>query len=144
MEVQLVTAAKTKTKAMSTALTAPPSTAVAPACVRCRKKTQRFITRPSNRKGNAGRPYYKCVPCGKFARFDDERGNDDRNPPCDGCGHPSKRQVAGDDTLVPGGIHYVCSQGTCDFYQPHLNRDGVQLAVVDPDLLRALVSLKLV
>ncbi|KAL8380776.1 hypothetical protein RB595_005185 [Gaeumannomyces hyphopodioides] len=149
MEQELVAS---KIKTVSTAPTIPRSTVAtltvatptAPACVYCREKTQRFITRSSNRNGNAGRPYYKCVPCNKFARFDDERGNDRRNPPCDGCGHPSKRQVAGGDARVPGGVHYVCSQGTCDFYKPHLNKDGVQLAVVDAELLRALVSLKLV
>lgn len=116
----------------------------APACVRCHRKTQRFITRYSNRKGNGGRPYYKCVPCDKFACFDDERGNDDRNPRCDGCGHPSKRQVAGMNTQLPGGIHYVCSRGTCDFYEPHLKEDGEQLAIVDADILTALARLKLI
>ncbi|KAL8407729.1 hypothetical protein RB594_006534 [Gaeumannomyces avenae] len=132
---------------MSTALTISRPTVVAPsapACVNCRQRTKRFITRASNRNGNAGRPYYKCVPCRKFACFDDERGNDDRNPPCDECGYPSKRQAAGRDTKVPGGIHYVCSQGTCDFYKPHLNKEGEQLAVVDAELLRLFISLKLV
>ncbi|EJT79404.1 hypothetical protein GGTG_04488 [Gaeumannomyces tritici R3-111a-1] len=102
---------------MSTALTISRPTVVAlsaPACVNCRQMTKRFITRASNRNGNAGRPYY------------------------------NKRQVAGRDTKVPGGIHYVCSQGTCDFYKPHLNKEGEQLAVVDAELLRLFISLKLV
>ncbi|KLU89499.1 hypothetical protein MAPG_08470 [Magnaporthiopsis poae ATCC 64411] len=123
---------------MSTALATPPR------CAYCSKITERFTTRSSNRKGNAGRPYYKCVPCDNFAVFDDERGNDSRNPPCKGCGHPSKRQVAGHNTRVPGGIHYVCSRGTCNFYRRHLNKDGVQLAVLDPEVLSKLANLKLV
>ena len=84
----------------------------------------------SNRKGNAGRPYYKCQHCSKFLCFVDDRGNDPNNPPCH-CGASSKTQVAGREKKVPGGIHYVCRLGGCDFYKPNIGEDGNQVTVED-------------
>ncbi|KAK4174866.1 hypothetical protein QBC36DRAFT_33103, partial [Triangularia setosa] len=89
----------------------------------CERPSKRFITRYSNRKGNAGRPYYKWQPCGKFLCFADHRGNDPNSPPCY-CGVSSNRQLAGRETSVPRGVHYVCRLGVCTFYQPHIGGNG--------------------
>lgn len=46
-------------------------------CRRCgsdRATLNRFVCRRSNRNGNAGRPYLKCMPCNRFVKFEDERG----------------------------------------------------------------------
>ncbi|KAK1984585.1 hypothetical protein LZ30DRAFT_711011 [Colletotrichum cereale] len=88
-----------------------------PDCRECGGPTTLRITRSSNRRGNAGRPYYICVPCrGRFCSFGDNRGCHPDNPPCD-CGRPSRLQVAGRDRNPPGRIHYVCQRGGCDFYR---------------------------
>ncbi|KAK2005426.1 hypothetical protein LZ32DRAFT_183773 [Colletotrichum eremochloae] len=39
-----------------------------PLCRSCRAPTTRHVTRSSNRKGNAGRPYYKCLPLRSIPR----------------------------------------------------------------------------
>lgn len=90
-----------------------------------------FVTRASNRNGNAGRPYYKCVPCDKFLVFADNRGNDPTNPPCM-CGLASKRQVAGKERKTSRGLFYVCRKGACDFYAPALDRQEQQISIEDP------------
>ncbi|KAK2037077.1 hypothetical protein LZ31DRAFT_426802, partial [Colletotrichum somersetense] len=95
-----------------------------PLCRSCRAPTTRHVTRSSNRKGNAGRPYYKCLPCNKFHCFADSRGCDPRNPNCS-CGQPSRMQVAGRERNPPGGLHFVCQNGGCDFYLPRVNDNGV-------------------
>ncbi|OJD10148.1 hypothetical protein ACJ73_09917 [Blastomyces percursus] len=77
-----------------------------PNCRSCHHPSSREVTRASNRKGNAGRPYYKCHRCNKFLCFADDRGNDPSNPPCY-CGVLSRRQVAGYDKHVPRGMHFA-------------------------------------
>lgn len=89
-----------------------------------------FVTRASNRNGNAGRPYYKCVPCDKFLVFADNRGNDPTNPLCE-CGLESKRQVAGKERKTSRGIFYVCRKGVCDFYAPALDNHARQISIED-------------
>ena len=119
-----------------------PPPATAPNCRVCNRRTTRLITRVSNRKGNANRPYYKCIQCDKFQRFDDDRGNDPRNPLCL-CQTPSKQQVAGPDKLVPRGLHYVCRSGACDFYG--VRRDAQERQItLDEDLVETLASLRLI
>ncbi|KAH7232501.1 hypothetical protein B0J15DRAFT_409228 [Fusarium solani] len=111
-----------------------------PNCFICQQRSVRFKTRTSNRKGNAGRPYYKCVHCRKFLAFADQRGNDPQNPPCH-CALSSKRQAAGQEK--GSGLHYVCRNGTCDFYAPCLDNGGNQVSV-DGDLRRMLASLQII
>ena len=99
-------------------LASPPQ--APPRCPRCRKFGIQETTRPSNRKGNAGRRYYKCRPCKKFLCFIDDRGNDPSNPPCH-CGVSSKTEMVGTDKRVLRGLHYVCRLGCCEFYQLYRN-----------------------
>ncbi len=118
----------------------PPTTA--PDCRVCHKPGTRLITRASNRTGNANRPYYKCVPCKKFLRFDDNRGNDASNPLCY-CQTSSKMQVAGPHKSVPRGLHYVCLSGACDYYEVRLDEKERQVAL-DEKLVATLAGLKLI
>ncbi|KAJ5718250.1 hypothetical protein N7488_003896 [Penicillium malachiteum] len=101
-----------------------------PSCRECGRRSTRRITQQSNKKGNAGRPFYKCLRCDKFLCFDDRRGNDVSNPLCY-CGASSKEQRAGPDKRVPGGLHFVCRLGCCDFYQAHRNSRGQDLIIPD-------------
>lgn len=71
-----------------------PAPETGPDCMRCGRPSSLMWTRTSNRNGNAGRPYYKCIPCNKFLVFNDTRGNDPLNPHCY-CNVSSKRQLAG-------------------------------------------------
>jgi hypothetical protein len=105
-----------------------PSAQVSPICFRCGKPSSRHITRTSNRNGNGGRPYDKCMHCNKFLAFTDERGNDPNNPTCR-CGLSSKRQIAGLRKKVPRGLHYVCRLGTCGFYAPVRNAEERQVTI---------------
>ncbi|KAK1974723.1 hypothetical protein LZ30DRAFT_539133, partial [Colletotrichum cereale] len=86
-----------------------------PVCRLCRAPTSWRITRSSNRKRNAGRPYYICCPCKKFSCFADDRGCHPSNHNYY-CGHSSRMQLAGRERNPSGGLHYVCQQGTCDYY----------------------------
>jgi hypothetical protein len=106
---------------------APPPTK-APDCILCGKPTRRRIARVLNPNGNAGRPYYKCIPCDKFHCFCDSRGNDPTNPPCH-CGKSSKRQVSGHGKAVPRGVHFVCRLGTCDFYRALRDAEERQIQI---------------
>ncbi|KZF23914.1 hypothetical protein L228DRAFT_259203 [Xylona heveae TC161] len=92
-----------------------------PLCILCHRPSHRFVTRSSNRNGNAGRPYYKCSPCGKFLCFDDRGGNSLRNPPCF-CDVSSKLQVTGRERTPPRKLHYVGRLGQCNFYRQCYNR----------------------
>jgi len=125
---------------LSSVLAAAPD--VAPDCHRCRKPSTMWYTRYSNRKGNAGRPYYKCLPCGKFLVFADERGNDPTNALCF-CGETSKRQVSGPDKRKPRQIHYVCRVGGCDFYKVHLTAKGEAIRL-SKDLVREFTKLRII
>ncbi|KAF2189958.1 hypothetical protein K469DRAFT_561858 [Zopfia rhizophila CBS 207.26] len=120
---------------------APPPQ-VPPNCFQCGGPSLRSTTRRSNRKGNAGRPYDKCMRCGKFLGFADERGNDPNNPPC-GCGVSSKRQVAGPEKRVPRGLHYVCRLGACDFYAPCKDAEDRQVTV-DGEFVDLLAMLRII
>lgn len=85
---------------------------------------RRFVTRRSNRNGNAGRPYLKCMPCEKFITFLDDRGIDLDGPHCF-CDFPCRLQVSGRYvvTTTPRGLHYVCAFGRCKYHEP-VKRDG--------------------
>ncbi|CZT07001.1 uncharacterized protein RAG0_12584 [Rhynchosporium agropyri] len=113
-----------------------------PNCRSCQRETVHRVTRVSNRKGNANRPYYICIPCDKFQCFDDDRGNDPRNPPCL-CHVPSRQQVAGLDTSIPGGLHYVCGSGACEFYKVRRNASEIPVTL-DADLIVIMAGLRLV
>lgn len=111
------------------------------ACSNCHKPGHRRITSFSNPNGNAGRPYYYCSPCRKFISFDDERGKRDENPLCE-CGKPSRSQLNGKNSRPPGGVHFVCSEGQCDFF----DRDcwnGEQV-VIAADLIDQLAHLSII
>lgn len=108
-----------------------PPESVAPACTRCGHLCTRHITRSSNRNGNAGRPYYKCSPCDKFVRFDDDRGLDkgnQGNPHCD-CGRSSRRQLTSREK--GRRIFYACASGSCDFFEWYRNEDGSEWSVAE-------------
>lgn len=96
----------------------------------------------SNRNGNAGRPFHKCIVYKKFLGFADDRGNNPNNPPC-GCGVSSKAQVAGRESGNPGGLHYVCKLGICDFYAVDLGEDQRQVTL-DDEMGNLLARLRLV
>lgn len=96
-----------------------------PICPLCGGEPKYFITRRSNRNGNAKRPYYKCLECNKFVTFADERGINANNPVCD-CDHPSRMQVAGKSSATPRGLHYVCVVGRCDFFERAKSPAGKQ------------------
>jgi hypothetical protein len=117
--------------------------ATPPNCRSCNQLTTLFITRVSNRKGNARRPYYKCSHCAQFQRFNDQRGNSLNNPPCH-CNVPSKMQVSGPDKIVSRGLHYVCQPGACDYYE--IRRDGRhrQVSLPDDDVVNMFASLQLI
>ena len=103
-----------------------PAPKTAPNCFLCDGPSEEFQTALSNDKVNAGRPYYKCVPCNNFLVFNDTRGNDPNNPPCK-CGYSTKRQLAGPEAQIPWGVYYVCRLGTCSCYMPYIKSDGRQL-----------------
>lgn len=113
-----------------------------PICSRCNSPSQRKTTRSSNRNGNAGRPYDKCTNCGNFLGFADERGNNPNNPLCH-CGQSSKAQVTGQNSGNPGGLHYVCRLGTCDYYYVRRNRNNEQIRLCG-DMVEQFANLKLI
>lgn len=130
--------------------TPPPSPPSSPNCSKCGANDDalsKYITRSSNRNGNAGRPYTKCVPCDRFITFNDDRGNHANNIECY-CGTPSRLQVAG--KAKGRGLHYVCSSGACRFYDIRAKADVegreqvAEQATVTEDLLKLMVELKIV
>ena len=123
-------------------LHAIPTLAAAPICRECYCRTSRHITRASNRNGNAGRPYYKCDQCNKFHCFDDDRGNDPRNPRCL-CQVASRQQVAGPEKAIPRGLHYVCRSGQCNFYTVRRDVNAQQITVTE-DLVEMLARLEVI
>lgn len=114
----------------------------APDCILCGQSTNLFTTRSSNRKGNASRSYYKCVPCGKFHCFADRRGNDLTNPPCH-CGESSKRQIAGPEKSRGRQVHYVCRLGKCDYYGEHRTPQQ-ETIVLESELVEPMTRLGLI
>ena len=119
-------------------LESAPSTA--PSCLRCKKATDILVTRRSNRTGNAGRLYSKCIPCEIFHCFMDERGNDPTNPICH-CGESSKRQVSKE--AKGRRVHYVCRLGACRYYAVHGMAGGEQLSLTE-DLVSSFSRLFLI
>lgn len=122
----------------------PPSSP--PRCFQCDLPSVCCVTRRSNRKGNAGRKYFKCVRCRKFLVFADDLGNQPGNPPCE-CGHSSKREVSVKEKLTSEGkrawkVYFVCRLGTCDFYQEGEGRGGTS-DVLDKVLLERLKNMKI-
>ncbi|KAH7412826.1 hypothetical protein BKA64DRAFT_659649 [Cadophora sp. MPI-SDFR-AT-0126] len=112
----------------------------APNCHSCGEACTRLVTRVSNRNGNGGRPYYKCIRCDKFSCFDDSRGEDENNPVCD-CGKASRRQLSSREK--GRRIFYVCKTGSCQFFQFHKRQDGSNWSVGE-DLAEALAELRVV
>ncbi|KAH9883296.1 hypothetical protein F4778DRAFT_802559 [Xylariomycetidae sp. FL2044] len=113
-----------------------------PRCYLCDSPSSRRVTRSSNRNGNAGRPYFKCVPCDKFLVFADARGNDHENPVCL-CRVASKRQVAGRDRQVPRCLHYVCRLGRCGFFARARDVEG-KAVTVDEEMIETLARLSII
>ncbi|KAK7219776.1 hypothetical protein V2G26_007779 [Clonostachys chloroleuca] len=109
-----------------------------PICFRCRGPSKKHITRTSNRNGNAGRPYYKCICCGQFLAFADDRGNDPSNPLCH-CGSSSKMQVACREKGRK--VHYVCRLGKCDFYKACHSANQDAVVTVDGDGIISLLAM---
>lgn len=131
----LLTSPMTTPRTGAVTLYPPPRTP--PACFLCSRPSRRYVTRKSNRKGNARRPYYKCDPCNKFLVFADERGNEPRNPTCD-CGLSSKRQLTGPVSSVSRKMHFVCREGACDYWK------GAEREELDNDIVEQLVNLRIV
>jgi hypothetical protein len=100
----------------------------APNCLQCGQPTNKYITKTSNRNGNAGRPYYTCSGCGKFSTFADVRGNDISNPLCY-CNSTAKRQRSG--ARKGKKVHYVCRLGTCNFFDWHRTSQTEVLSLED-------------
>ena len=119
---------------------APPPTEPSPCCNCGSSSIAKLITKSSNQKGNAGRPYYKCETCTEFLGFVDFKGNGTDNPPCD-CGVSSKMQIAGSERRVSRGLHFVCRLARCDFYAPLLREDGNQATAGDEDIAEVLERL---
>lgn len=119
-----------------------PGPANAPDCIHCGRPTTLRTTRTSNRKGNAGRPYFKCIPCRKFHCFADNRGNDPRNPRCF-CNVSSKTQVSGPEKRVARGVHYVCRLGKCNYYGICLDDQNLQVTLPE-SLLHSFAGLRIV
>lgn len=113
-----------------------------PVCLKCQRPVKYCTTNKTNLNGNASRPYFKCIPCDKFHSWADERGNNPKNPLCY-CNKPSRGQVSGSKARSSGALHYVCSLGTCDFYQAAKNLKGVQI-ILGEELKNKLIELKLV
>lgn len=112
-------------------------------CKICCKPCTRLFTRSSNRNGNAGRPYYKCIPCDKFICFDDARGIDaenSSNPPCN-CGQISRRQITNREK--GRRIFYVCATAACKFFEWHKNKDGSEWSV-EENVVEALQRLRVI
>jgi hypothetical protein len=101
-----------------------------------------MVTRSSNRNGNAGRPYHKCISCRYFFGFADDRGNNPNNQMC-GCGESSRLQRAGENSSNPGGLHYVCRLGTCDYYAVKVDENQEQITV-SLDLVDRLAGLNII
>ena len=118
-----------------------PPPATPPSCFRCSRPSTRCVTRHSNRNGNAGRPYFKCIPCNQFLVFADSRGNHPSNPPCP-CGLSSKKQVSGLSRQVARAVHFVCRAGKCDFYQA-CGTDG-ETVVLEQETLDQFIRLRIV
>lgn len=95
-----------------------------PTCSLCGGEPKHFITRRSNRNADAKRPYYKCMPCKKFVTFADGRGINVSYPTCD-CDAPCRLQLAGKSAATPCGLHYVCANGKCEFFERAKDRGGV-------------------
>jgi DNA-directed RNA polymerase subunit M/transcription elongation factor TFIIS len=111
-------------------------------CPICGREPKYFVTRRSNRNGNAKRPYYKCIPCNKFVSFDDDRGILTQNPPCD-CSVQSRMQVAGKFAATARGLHFVCAKGKCGFYEGALAPTGEQYQL-DDNLIDMFASLGII
>ncbi|KAK4183368.1 hypothetical protein QBC35DRAFT_443502 [Podospora australis] len=113
-------------------LVPPPSEP--PICFQCSGPSIKRITQEGNPNGNAGRPYFKCSSCSKFLVFADPRGNLPENPPCQECGEPSKQQITGSYSQTQSpfrALHYVCSLGKCDFYEPVLEAGRQKVLTAD-------------
>lgn len=98
-----------------------------PCCQRCGRTSslRRLITKPSNRNGNAGRPYYICTRCnGKSKRgwvsWDDEHGIRDGNPVCY-CGALSRQDREAKNRERNGLGFWTCATGSCDYYSKYWN-----------------------
>lgn len=120
--------------------TPTPAVVAAPRCRVCSKPCTLLVTRSSNRNGNAGRPYYKCIEDDVFACFADTRGDAENNPACH-CGVSSRRQLS--SAAKGRKIFYKCRSGTCDFFQFHQRADGSEWGV-DEDVANALAELRVV
>lgn len=108
---------------------------------------KRFITRSSNRNGNAGRPYLKCMPCEKFITFLDDRGIDLGGPHCY-CDLPCRLQVSGRYVVAttPRGLHYVCAFGRCKYHEPvkRGGHDGGEQETVPEEFVELFARLRVI
>lgn len=74
---------------------------------------QSHITKPTNEKGNEGRPYLTCRLCDTFVTFTEARGIIATNPLCD-CGVPSRLLNSGAEKGWIG--FHRCAGGACGFW----------------------------
>jgi hypothetical protein len=94
-----------------------------PRCLACNHTTERRQVSPKSRYGNAGRWYYVCTVCKKrapkednmqvgWSTWDDERGVDASNPPCECIQiQPSRLDLTQDRKLFR-----TCATGSCRYY----------------------------
>ncbi|KAB8229416.1 uncharacterized protein BDW43DRAFT_288316 [Aspergillus alliaceus] len=107
----------------------------APRCVYCGGRTEKEDCQPSNKNGNAYRPYYSCSSCEEFACFGDMRGVLAENPTCY-CDHGmqfSRRGIAGPDggrARFPRSIFYRCATGGCLFFE-HMTDSHGRIIIYD-------------
>ncbi|KAK1763012.1 hypothetical protein QBC33DRAFT_550734 [Phialemonium atrogriseum] len=103
-----------------------------PTCRLCGEETTHGVTNSTNTLGNADRPYYACRCEGRkgFFSFDDYRGIQDENPPCN-CGRPSRCVVR--SMLSELYIEFLCATGVCDF-KTLAGPDGSQSIIHPADI----------
>jgi len=62
---------------------------------------------------------------------------DSNNRPCY-CDLPSRVQISGPGARVSLGVHFVCSYGTCDFYEELEGEGGGQATARDEGMMEML------
>ena len=94
-----------------------------PRCRHCNSIATRDIVNSSNRNNNAGRPYYKCLPCKQspmanpqkgWITWDDDIGVHENNRTCI-CGLACRQGRAGSDSVWEGKGFWTCAVGRCSF-----------------------------
>ncbi|KAK4161000.1 hypothetical protein QBC43DRAFT_324271 [Cladorrhinum sp. PSN259] len=83
-----------------------------PKCKSCSNLSRLGITGQNNKRGNAGRPFYKCGPCDNWITWGDLKGCDRGNDECK-CQKLSRTIVCGPESRCPGKRFWKCASGNC-------------------------------